>query len=317
MLPRPFPSVFLCFDQPADLLAAEPLLGIFFIRRAVRRSRICHNLLFHAPVCRCQCGRARGLRSGLFLIVRTVLHIDQTDIALILLRLLILQPKDTVRAGKRHDDGVHLHRDLVDRHREAPVEGQERGERADRESDVCIQRQNTAHDGAQHIADIAELCIDRTQDVGIRVCLIGRLVQLLIERIEFCDRFLLMIEDLDDLLPGHRLLDEAVQLSELLLLRDKIPSGHLRREHGAHHHHHYHGDRQYRQRNRQNQHLDQNGHHRDGAVDELRDRLADHLPQRIDIIGINRHDIAVGMRVKIPDRQLFHMLEQRIAELLH
>ena len=37
------------------------------------------------------------------------------------------------------------------------------------------------------------------------------------------------------------------------------------------------------------------------GVDDLRDTLAQQLPQRIHIVGIYRHDIAMGMGVKIFD----------------
>ena len=41
----------------------------------------------------------------------------------------------------------------------------------------------------------------------------------------------------------------------------------------------------------------------------LGDRLADHLAQRIRIVGVKAHDRAVGTLVKIADRQGLHMFE--------
>ena len=45
-------------------------------------------------------------------------------------------------------------------------------------------------------------------------------------------------------------------------------------------------------------------------VDHLRDALADELAQRIHIVGVHRHDIAVGVGVKVADRQRFHVAEK-------
>ena len=43
----------------------------------------------------------------------------------------------------------------------------------------------------------------------------------------------------------------------------------------------------------QNQHADKDADNRDRTVDDLRNTLADHLTQRIDIVRVDRHDIAV------------------------
>ena len=52
------------------------------------------------------------------------------------------------------------------------------------------------------------------------------------------------------------------------------------------------------------------------AVEQLWNTLADHLTQRIDIIRIYRHDITMRMRVKILDRQFFHMAEQVFSHII-
>ena len=70
-----------------------------------------------------------------------------------------------------------------------------------------------------------------------------------------------------------------------------------------------------RQRDVQNQHADKDTDDRDCTVDDLRDTLTDHLAQSINIICINRHNIAVRMRIKIFDWQLFHIAEQIISQI--
>ena len=48
---------------------------------------------------------------------------------------------------------------------------------------------------------------------------------------------------------------------------------------------------------------------------QLRNTLADHLTQGINIIGIDRHDISMGMCVKIFYRQSLHTLKHLISKI--
>ena len=64
-----------------------------------------------------------------------------------------------------------------------------------------------------------------------------------------------------------------------------------------------------------NEHTDKHAHYRKTTVDDLGNTLADHLAQRIDIIRIDRHDVAVRMVVKIFDRQFFHMFKHFISKI--
>ena len=141
-----------------------------------------------------------------------------------MLRLLIQQSEDAVRAREGHDDRVELHGDLVDRHREALVKCKEGRQLTDRQASVPVNCQRTADDRADDIAQISQLCIDRHENVGEPVRLVGALEQGIIQLVEFLNRLLLMIEDLDDLLAGHHFLNISVHLAEISLLLDKIAS---------------------------------------------------------------------------------------------
>ena len=123
-----------------------------------------------------------------------------------------------------------------------------------------------------------------------------------------------MAEHLDHLLALHHFLDVAVQGAQVFLLRHEIfpalgryPLGHL--EHDENH-----DNGQHRQRNVQHEHADEHTDNGNGAGKQLRDTLADHLPQGVDIVGVNGHDIAVGMGVKVPDGQAFHMGKQIVTQ---
>ena len=247
----------------------------------------------------------------------TATDVDERDIAVILLRLGIEEIEDSLRTGQCRDNGIDLHRNLVDRHAEVLVEGQERGQCTYGKAGVLIQRNDAAHDCAQNIADIAELCVDRAENVGKGVGLVGCLVELLVELIKFFFGFIFMIEDLDYLFTGHRLFDKTVELSELFLLQHEVFAGHLCGLSRAEEHQRYHAERQKGQRHAEHEHRDQDRDNRDRAVEHHRQRLADHLPQRIDIVCVDRHDVAVRVGIKIPDRQRFHVFEYLYTKLFH
>ena len=154
------------------------------------------------------------------------LTVDQHDIAVVRLGLCVHELENALRAGQGHDDTVELHADLVDRHGETPVQGQETGEGTDCKSGIGIDRQNTAHDRADHIVGVSQLSIDRTDDIGKAIGFCGTLVQLFIELIEFADRLLFMAEHLDDFFAGHGLLNKPVQFTQIPLLGNEISSGH-------------------------------------------------------------------------------------------
>ena len=243
--------------------------------------------------------------------------VDQHDIAVVRLRFRVHEPENAVCARKRHDDAVELHADLVDRHGKAPVEGQEACEGADRETGVGIDRQDAAHDRADDIVRISELAVDRRDDICECVRPRRALEQLLIEPVKVPDRLLFMAENLDDLFSGHRLLDEAVQLSEVLLLCHEIPSGYGGHPSRNEQHDPDHDERDDGQGNTEYQHHGQDTGDRDQAVQKLRQTLTHHLTQGIDIVRVDGHDIPVCMGVEILDRQALHVFKELRTQAPH
>ena len=249
--------------------------------------------------------------------VRMLDRVDKGHIALIRLGLLIEQPEHALRTGHGHNDGVQLLADLRDGLVEAAVERHERRERAERQTDIAMQRQRRARHDAQYIADVAELGVDRHEDVCVAVGAAGAVAQLLVELVEALDGGLLVVEDLHDLLALHHFLDVAVNLAEVLLLPDEelagLPGDLLRGEQ----HQSHHDERQQRQRHIEHDHADEHAHDTDDAGKQLRQTLADELAERVDIVRVDGHDVAVGMRVEIRDRQALHMAEELFAEVAH
>ena len=168
---------------------------------------------------------------------------------------------------------------------------------------------------ADGVADVAQLGVDRHHDVGEGIGLLGAFLQLVVQLTEAGKGLLLVGEYLDHLLALHHLLDVAVHLAQIPLLLDEVLGGAFCDLLGAEQHqrHHEHGNDG--QLPAEHAHTEEHGYDGDDAGHQLRDALAEHLAQGIHIVGVHGHDIAMGMGVKIPDGQAFHVGEQLGAQI--
>ncbi len=241
-------------------------------------------------------------------------RIHQLHIAIVHLRLLIHELKDPVRPCQGHDNAVKLHAHLVDGHVEGFVKVQEAGQPSQGQPGDSRDGQNTPCHRADHIAQIAQLCIHRHHNVGELVGLVGALKQMVVEPVKLIQTLLFMAEHLHHLLAGHGLLNTAVQSADGLLLFHKIPAAQAPQflcypQHDTHHQ-----QRHQRQGHIQNDHIHQNPHHRDDAVDHLRYALADHLPEGVNVVGVHGHNVPVGMGVEIFNGQGLHLLKHIVPD---
>ena len=244
-------------------------------------------------------------------------RVHQHDIALIILRLLIEKSEDTIRAGKCHDDRVQLLRNLVDRHGKALIKGKEGSKLADRKTSATVNRKRAAGYRTDDVAEIAQLSIDRRENICETVSFICTVKELIVQSIEFLNGFILVVEDFDDFLAGHHLLDIAVDFTDIPLLFHEISarlSGNFSADKKCKT---YHDQGHDRERYAQNDHGYQNRDDRDQTVQELRHTLADHLPQSIDIVRVKRHNVSVAVSVKVADRKTLHMLEHFHTKVAH
>ena len=124
-----------------------------------------------------------------------------------------------------------------------------------------------------------------------------------------------MVEDLDHLLAVYHLFDIAVQGSQGRLLFHKVFRAAAADLHRGLQHQEGPRDDQQRQPQAAAQHRDKHHRQRNDGGDALGQHLADHLAQRIGVVGIVAHDLAVGMRVKVADRQGLHVREQLVPHL--
>ena len=123
-----------------------------------------------------------------------------------------------------------------------------------------------------------------------------------------------MTEHLDYALSLHHLLDITIDRTNILLLRNEMLRGKSTDLSCQYQHNSDHEKCQRRKRNVQHKHTNGRTDNRNCTIEKLWHRLADHLSQRIGIICIHRHDIAVRMGVKIFDWKLLHLREHRITE---
>ena len=141
------------------------------------------------------------------------------------------------------------------------------------------------------------------------VGVIGTVGQRVVQRVKPGDALILVAEYLDDFLALHHLLDIAVDRAQIALLRYEICAGPARELFGDEQHKAHHHQRQPCQRQAEGKHGAEYADDRYRRRDELGHALADHLAQRVDVVGVNAHDIAVGMGVEITDGQALHMPE--------
>ena len=160
---------------------------------------------------------------------------------------------------------------------------------------------------------MAEVIVYRTEYVRKAVRFTRVDIQLLIEFVEGFLRGLLVVEHLDDLLTVDHFFDVAVYFCDGGLLCDEelaALSGDLS---GYHHH----KDKRYyyesRKRETQDTHRDENRDYRYKGRECLRDALREHLTERVYIVRVMAHDVAVGIAVEIAYRKSLHLLEHLVA----
>ena len=118
-----------------------------------------------------------------------------------------------------------------------------------------------------------------------------------------------MVKYLDHSLSVHSLFHKAGHISQRHLLTDKEFAAVAADESGNGKHYENDHHCQNRQQRAENDHGNKGNNNCKKRHQRLGDRLADHLTQRICIVGVKAHDRTVGPLVKIADRQGLHMFE--------
>ena len=205
------------------------------------------------------------------------LGIDQSNITFVIFRLFIQKSKDTFCTRHSHNDKVQLLADLHDRHIQTLIKGKETCQTTQGKAAKSTDSKDTADNGNDHITDITNLCIGRSQHIRIHICLISTVKKFIIQGIKFFDCFFLVAEYLDNLLAVHHFLDVTIDTSQVSLLLAKIFAGISCQELCHQKHDGYHAKCDQGQRDTQSDHADDNTDNGDAGVDHLRNTLADHL----------------------------------------
>ena len=174
--------------------------------------------------------------------------------------------------------------------------------------------QGGADNGDEHIAEVREVAVDRHHDVGDAVGAAGRRAQLLIDGLEVADGLLLAAEYFHDFLTRHHLLDEAVDAAEALLLGAEIGTRPLAELRGGDHHDGGNQTADNGQRHAEDYHRGQRHADGDDGIEHLCQSRRNHLAQRVHVVGIDGHDVAVLPLVEVADGQPLHTLEKLLAQ---
>ena len=151
--------------------------------------------------------------------------VHQLHIAIVLFGLFVHHLEDAAGSGQGHQNIVHLLADLSNGLGAALVQAQEGHQRSHGQSGETVQRQNRAHDSAEHIADVSQIGVYGHHDIGNFVGLIRAFTKPFIQNTELLQRLLFMAEHLHHLLALHHFLDVTVDIAQVCLLAHKIFSG--------------------------------------------------------------------------------------------
>ena len=126
-----------------------------------------------------------------------------------------------------------------------------------------------------------------------------------------------MAKDFDYLLARYHFLDETVDLGETLLLYAEMTPRDTAEPSGGEHHNEGHDNGHEGERYAEGYHGDESDRDRDDRTEYLCQCGGYHLSERVDIVGVNRHDVAMAAAVKIVERQVLHPLKYGAPQAQH
>ena len=208
--------------------------------------------------------------------------------------------------GKKGDDDTdaqdpfHCGSELAEQKPDARIEG-------------AVYDKQTAGNDVDYIQEVADVHNNRSKHIGIGMGAVGILEKLVVQMVKILHGLVFMVENLDHLLPVHGFLNVALFGGERFLLADKEFcrsaaqfAGHQKHDNDA-------GNDNERQPNAIPKHDEEDADNNGDAPDERWQRLPDKLAERIDIVGIVAHDIAVLMRIEIANGKILHAVEHSLA----
>ena len=249
--------------------------------------------------------------------------VNESYVTVVCLRLLIEKSEDSLCACTCHYDGVHLHRELVDVTHELLTSVKERNDDVDSHRKSGEREVNNAEYGhetaaycKENVNDVSDVADDGRQDVGISVSLAAVFCKSVIELVELSLDLVLVIEDLNDLLAVHDLLNIAFRGGNSLLLSDEVLSRTCADLTCCKHHCNDSEDHDKRHPDTVVEHDDEYGNNYNTGSQDRRQSHGYKLSQCIDIVGVVAHDLAVLMSIEVSQRQRLHLVEKISSELV-
>ena len=241
--------------------------------------------------------------------------IHKRNITFIRFLLFIQQLKNTLCSCHSHNNCIYLLAHLIDWHTEAFIKSQKACQTPQRKPTYMVQRKNSSRNCTDYIAYISQLRINRSQKIGKCIRSVCTDIQSIIQFPKSFFILFFMAEYFYYLLSGHHLFDISIHCPQILLLLHKISAASSCGSPGRQYHNANHQQRYHCQRHIQNQHTDKYTDNGKCTVSHLRNTLADHLSQSINIIGINRHDIPMSVGIKVFNRKFLHMRKQIVPQI--
>ena len=276
------------------------------------------------------CPLAGVLLGGGYGAVLVDFGIDERNVAVVNLGLFVHQRKNASGARHCHDDGVDLLGDLVDVPRKLLGHGKKRdydtdarrrlhggAHFAEQQPDARVERpvddKQASRNDVDHVKQVADVHNDGPEHIGISVGAVGVLEQLAVQVVKLLHGFRFVIEHLDHLLAVHGFLNVPFLGGKGLLLANEEFCRAAAQFAGYQKHDNDPGNDNEREPNAVPKHNEEDADNDGNATDKGRQRLPDELAERVDIVGIIAHNIAVLMRVKIADGQILHAVEHGFA----
>ncbi len=153
------------------------------------------------------------------------------------------------------------------------------------------------------------------EHIRIAVRPVGLVEKMFVYLIEVGFRLLFMAEYLDDLLPVHILLDKALRFCHGALLPDKVLRRAAADRFGNEKHQKDAAEYDQRKPNAVIEHDPDQRKDHDRRSQQLRQTFGNYLTERIDVVRIIAHDVAVIVRIEVADGKILHSVEHLSAHL--
>ena len=211
-------------------------------------------------------------------------------------------------SGKRREDRIHLHRELIDGPAELPGIADKNSQAAHRQRSP--EEKKRSYSSCKAITDLSDIAHHRPHDAAEKLSPDLLLPQRIIQGSKILHCFLFMTEYLYYILSGHSLFDITIQGAQRTLLFPVIRRTLLRDAASRLHHYRHHHNGDQRQPYIICQHNGKGADNTDDPGHQLRHRIIQKFTDHVNIIGKTAHNISHAVCVKIAYRHILQMIKE-------